>query len=395
MINLFDILCILAAVLSTVVGYRRGLYKQLPVAAGVVSALFVAAVLYHKLAFLTGRSSLRVVILLLLTIAAGLLFYDVLLAVGRWLGVRVRLRLRMPVYVSRVGGGITALVTVGIVVWVATAMLESSMPLSIRRVIQESRFAQTMQDTDTAPQLFTRVSYLLDPFRAPRVFAGVEPTFTGSPEATLTQEYSNLDAIAAKAATSVVKIEAWGCGTTAIGTGFVAADRTIITNAHVVAGATRLSVHDKTGTHMAQAAWFDPDLDVAVLTTSEGVGGKALSFREKPLAAGALGIFLGYGGTGKVTAGDAVILEMLNAKGYDIYGRHQLTRTIYAFRSTVVPGDSGGPLLAADGAVAGLVFGHSTAQNKTGYAITAGQIAPVLKKALTADESVSTGSCGS
>jgi S1-C subfamily serine protease len=68
-----------------------------------------------------------------------------------------------------------------------------------------------------------------------------------------------------------------------------------------------------------------------------------------------------------------------------------VTREIYSIRSTVRPGNSGGPLLTTGGRVYGVVFARSTSDNETGYVLTAAEVAGDAQRAATATTPVDTG----
>ena len=55
------------------------------------------------------------------------------------------------------------------------------------------------------------------------------------------------------------------------------------------------------------------------------------------------------------------------------------------------PGNSGGPLLAPDGRVYGVVFARSTSDAETGYVLTADEVADDAERAATATAPVDTG----
>ena len=65
---------------------------------------------------------------------------------------------------------------------------------------------------------------------------------------------------------SVVKVEGRRFGGIVRGSGFVASTDDIITNAHVVAGITAPYVIAQQGTFPATVVWFDPNVDLAILT---------------------------------------------------------------------------------------------------------------------------------
>jgi S1-C subfamily serine protease len=81
----------------------------------------------------------------------------------------------------------------------------------------------------------------------------------------------------------------------------------------------------------------------------------------------------------------------VRATGQNIYNDGQVTREIYAVRSTVRPGNSGGPLLTTDGRVYGVVFARSTSDASTGYVLTAGEVAEEARRAADATAAVDTG----
>jgi S1-C subfamily serine protease len=56
-------------------------------------------------------------------------------------------------------------------------------------------------------------------------------------------------------------------------------------------------------------------------------------------------------------------------------------------------GNSGGPLLAANGTVLGIVFATALESSNTGYALTDGEIAGDVSRGRSASASVGTGGC--
>ena len=82
-----------------------------------------------------------------------------------------------------------------------------------------------------------------------------------------------------------------------------------------------------------------------------------------------------------------------NVTGRDIYGDVVVLRQIYAVRSLVRSGNSGGPLLATDGTVLGMTFAAALDSSDTGFALTASEIAADATLGRTATARVDTGSC--
>lgn len=81
----------------------------------------------------------------------------------------------------------------------------------------------------------------------------------------------------------------------------------------------------------------------------------------------------------------------VKANGQNIYNNSLVTREIYSIRSTVRPGNSGGPLLTTSGKVFGVVFARSTSDDETGYVLTADEVGVDAKRAADATAPVDTG----
>jgi S1-C subfamily serine protease len=79
--------------------------------------------------------------------------------------------------------------------------------------------------------------------------------------------------------------------------------------------------------------------------------------------------------------------------GTDIYGHGSVDRQIYSLRAIIRSGNSGGPLLADDGSVLGMVFATALDSSDTGYALTAGQLTQDASSGRAASAPVGTGSC--
>jgi S1-C subfamily serine protease len=93
------------------------------------------------------------------------------------------------------------------------------------------------------------------------------------------------------------------------------------------------------------------------------------------------------------TTRPARIRAKQKARGPDIYHSSQVTREIYAIRALVEQGNSGGPLLAPNGKVYGVVFAAALDNKDTGYVLTAGEVAPDATAGVNAQNEVSTQSC--
>jgi S1-C subfamily serine protease len=192
----------------------------------------------------------------------------------------------------------------------------------------------------------------------------------------------------------VLKIygEAPQCDRGIEGSGFVFADQHVLTNAHVVAGTSRVSVVTNEGQLGARVVGYDPRRDVAVLYVP-GLHAAALRFAPKPAATGANAIVVGYPEDGPFDVRPARVRDRGDISGHDIYGHGSIVREIYSIRSIVRSGNSGGPLITPNGAVLGMVFATALDSSDTGFALTDSEIASDADAGRTATASVSTGDC--
>jgi len=104
-------------------------------------------------------------------------------------------------------------------------------------------------------------------------------------------------------------------------------------------------------------------------------------------------VVAGYPENGPFRPVAARVRARQEAQGPDIYQNQQVTREIYAVYAVVRPGNSGGPLLAPDGRVYGVVFAAAVDDPRTGYALTAGEVAGDAQSGAGMTAQVSTQSC--
>lgn len=196
------------------------------------------------------------------------------------------------------------------------------------------------------------------------------------------------------AAASVARVSgvAFACGTSATGSGFVVAPDRVVTNAHVVAG-VETPVVELPGlpAREGRIVYFDPVDDLALIAV-DGLGAAALPV-VAPLSPGTAAVVQGYPFGGPFTMVGAEVISAGSVFVPDIYGDSSALRDIYALAAEVNPGNSGGPLLTADGAVAGVVFARAEDDVDRGYAMTTAELEPVLAGAGGWTDAVSSGSC--
>ena len=132
------------------------------------------------------------------------------------------------------------------------------------------------------------------------------------------------------------------------GSGFVAADGYVVTNAHVVAGMDDpRCVRRSAASTDATTVLFDPDLDLAILSVPNAPG------PPLPLVHRAAGPRRARGRP-RVPAGWPASTSAAppsggrsDAVGRDIYGHGEVERLVLELQTLVRPGNSGGPFRAA------------------------------------------------
>jgi S1-C subfamily serine protease len=177
------------------------------------------------------------------------------------------------------------------------------------------------------------------------------------------------------------------------GSGFVVSPQHVLTNAHVVAGVAHPNVRvGGRGPRLrARVVVFDSRRDLAVLYVPD-LRAKALSFDDSG-SRGDSGVVAGFPQGGPFQLDPARIRDTIEARGPDIYQRSQVTRQVFSLYADVQPGNSGGPLLTPDGEVYGVVFAKSLDDPRTGYALTADEVAPVVTAGRARTSETSTHSC--
>lgn len=390
--SLLDIVLIILIGIFGWVGSMQRPVRLFSISIGTLAGLLFGIVVYSRFAFLATDSIGRTIILALVTIAASLICYDMVLTLGKHLEKHYRKRIHVRLTTAeRVISAVGAIITTFWLGWIGLNIFGSAAPVTIQRYMQDSHIITFTRTHIPAPSIFQKVANILAPFKSPQAFIGNEPTFSGTIQG---NDFLTLDAAVARSSNALFKVKAWGCNATSKGSSFMISKQAVVTNAHVVAGATRIAIEDRNNSqsYPADVILFDPGNDLAVLRVNTELSPTPLAF-SKAKNIDSVASILGFPGGETFSDNDAIIVEQLRAKGYDIYDKQVVTRSIYALRANVVAGGSGSALINSSGDVIGLVFGHSKVQNHTAYALTATQIAPAVQEALERNTVTSSGSC--
>jgi len=194
---------------------------------------------------------------------------------------------------------------------------------------------------------------------------------------------------------SVVRILGDACHLGIEGSGWVAGPGLVVTNAHVVAGENDTTVQLRgVGSQLpARVLVFDPHNDIAVLSVP-GLSAPALTLASGP-ASGTSAAILGFPLDGAFDRqpgrlGQTATIPTDNA--YD----DPTVRAVTSLRGLVRPGNSGGPMVDAEGQVVATVFAEITgtpADAPGGLAVPDSIVASELAKASAARVPVGTGNC--
>jgi S1-C subfamily serine protease len=190
------------------------------------------------------------------------------------------------------------------------------------------------------------------------------------------------------ASSSVVKIYGTACGLGIQGSGWVVRRDLIATNAHVIAGEHDTNVVAPNGQSLsAQVYYVDTQNDVAILRV-DGLRTAPLSLTgrsdyPRPV------VILGYPRDGALVGVAATAGGPRTVIAPNAYGRHIGPRSVVPLRGTVVPGESGGPVVDSDGGVVAMIFGGAK-NGGNGFAVPESVVRDALPKAT---QPVSSGPC--
>jgi S1-C subfamily serine protease len=366
-------------VLMAVWGYLQGLvvsaFSLGGFAVGALIGTRVAPLLLAK-----GSSSPYAPLVTLVTaLMLGALAAVVLEAVGE--GIRRRMSFAAADVVDKVGGALLVAALGVALVWIAGAVaLQTPGASRFRRDIQRSTILADLNRLLPPSGPILNALARVDP--VPKIPGSAADV--GRPSRRILRDP---DVRTARA--SVVKVLGTACGLGVQGSGWVAAPGVIVTNAHVVAGQDDTTVETDDGTPRgAQAIGFDPHNDVAILQV-DGLGAPVMPRRDHA-PAGERVALLGYPQNGpyRATAGRLGPTQTVTSE--DAYGRGPVNRRMTSLRGVIRSGNSGGPVVDADGRVVATVFAATTSGPPGGYAIPEGIVDTDLRQAR---RSVDTGPC--
>jgi S1-C subfamily serine protease len=229
--------------------------------------------------------------------------------------------------------------------------------------------------------ILSEINQVFPPERLLEELERVDPigVFLGPPAIVAPPERGvALDPDVVRASGSVVRVTGIACGLGVEGSGWVAAPRLVVTNAHVVAGIVNPRVDTPAGrAFSATVVAFDPVNDLAVLRVA-GLGARVLRLADPERSASVA--LVGYPRNGPLTRVPARLGGTARVLSRDAYGEGAVRRQVTAIRGVVEPGSSGGPGIDAQGRVRTTVFARRPRQTG-GYGIPADFVRSILTRA--------------
>jgi S1-C subfamily serine protease len=390
-----DIVLVLLLVGYGVSGYRQGLIQSVFSLVGFF--LFALLAVWQMPAALerwgpTGQDSrTRVMLLLGAVIVFGWL--------GQFLGGLIGGSIRRRVGQSSlrradaVLGAIVVTLAATLIVWFIGGALRTAGNPTLSKAMSDSKVLRVVNTIvpEQTGEIFAGFRGFLSSQGFPQVFGGLVPepiTPVQDPDPAVARSAAVRDA-----GQSVVKVTtvSTSCQRGQEGTGWVLSPGRVVTNAHVVAGASEVRVEGGGDLLRGRVVVFDPERDLAVIDVP-GLKLPALAIGSE-LERGASAAVPGFPLDGPYRVVSARVRSVLEARGRDIYGDQQVVREIYSLATTVQPGNSGGPVLDTKGRVVGVIFAKSLEDAGTGYALTLNEAKPVLQAGATASREVNTGAC--
>lgn len=392
--DLLDLILIALAAAFAVAGYRQGFIVGVMSFVGFLGGAAIGALVSPAIAraVVTSPTQQALVAIVVVFLAAML---GQLLASVLGASARSHVTWRPAAFVDAIGGAAVSVISVLLIAWLIGSAVVNA---PFRGIAGQVNRSAVLRGVDRfmppgAHIMFSDFRRLLAAGPYAQVFGalGAEGALSvPRPDPAVVHS-----AGFRRAAGSVVKVmgNAPKCNRQIEGSGFVISRNHVVTNAHVVAGVTQgPMVTTRTGARSgARVVLYDPRRDVAVLYVP-GLAARPLDFAGQARR-GSDAIVAGYPLNSQLTAVPARIGDEQNAKGPDIYQTHTVTRDIYAVRAVVRPGNSGGPLLARNGHVYGMVFAAAVGVPDTGYALTAQEVGSDVSAGERSYTRVSTQDC--
>ncbi len=376
-INLIDVVILVATLVGLANGYRRGFWLSLTQYVGLlVGVMLGAASARYVLDYLqVSNATARPLGAVLVLVIGGSLGSSIGFAVGEPIRRNI-LRTGIHTSTDSVAGAALSAFAVLLMCWFLGLSFSRGPSPDIAQQIQRSTLLRGLDSIAPRPPPFlASVEQVLAGVQFPPVFAGLEPTLPTALPVPASVDTPGVN----HAAQEVVKVSSLGCGGIVTGSGIPLGHGYVVTNAHVVSGTSSHTIQKPDGTTLrAEVVYFDPERDVAVLY-APGFSAQGLAFGSAQR--GTEGAVIGFPGGQAEKIVPAVVDGSVSAEGRDIYNESLVTRQILVLQASVRPGNSGGPLVDLQGRVLGMVFATSASDPNQAYALTNEEMASDIRDA--------------
>jgi S1-C subfamily serine protease len=349
-------------------GYRQGLIVGTLTLLGFAIGAFAGSRLGPLLLNQGSESPYAPLCAALGALLAGALVAVTLESFG--LGLRSRLIRRRSLHLADGAGGAALIASVALgLAWVFGAVaLHAPGAGQLRADVQRSLILRNLNQVLPPSGPILRALDRVDP--VPAIAGPAAPV--AAPDPAIVSD-PDLD----RAGAAVVRVLGTACGLGVEGSGWVVGPRTVVTNAHVVAGEDDTTVTTRDGASLeATPIHYEPRNDLAVLRVEADL--PTLSFAPEPQT-GIAAAVLGYPENGPFEIAPARLGEGRETISEDSYGRGPIARTIVSLRGAVRSGNSGGPIVDGRARVLGTVFAATTTGPPGGFAVPNEVVARALR----------------
>ena len=375
-----DLIILGFTILLSLWGYAQGLIVGLLSLAGFAGGALLGSRVGPALLEEGSRSPYAPLFALL-----GALLVGGVLALGlEAVGFQFRRRLGRRLGAFDGLGGAALIATVGLgLSWVAGAVaLQTPGARALRPDIQRSKILQVLNERLPPSGPILNAIARFDPL--PEVSGPAPGVGRPSPRVARDPEVR-------AAGRSVVRVLGTACGLGVQGSGWVARGGIVVTNAHVVAGQDDTAVQPRGDgpRHDAEAIWFDPRNDLAILRVpgARGLPALGLNVGAPPGTSAAI---LGFPGNGPYRVEPARLGRTAAVLTEDAYGLGPFRRRVTSLRGEVESGNSGGPVVDAGGRVVTTIFAGTPGADPGGYGVPDSVVRDALARA---GRPVGTGPC--
>lgn len=371
-----DAVVVAVAAAAVVSGLRRGALIELFIWGGLLVGILAGVLLTPVVVRAFGTERPRAIAFVTL-VTFSLLIVTIQIAANAAGKVMRRALEPNVARIDRIAGVGVALFFSFVGVWTLGVVFARGPSDAVARAIDESALLRVIDAVaPEPPAALVRIGLLMDEAPFADVFGGLGGA-GASQVPPAPASIASTPAVSA-AATRVVRIVSKGCGGLLVGAGFAIESGYVITASHVVAGTHGTTVVDQRGVERpGTVVHLDAGQDIAIIRVS-GITPMTMTTIAAPR--GTAGATIGFPGAGPLRIEPARVRDHRRARGTDIYGDGNATRSVYTLRGLVRNGASGGPFVDADGIVRGLVFGARSVGDEA-YALDAATVRAAMDTA--------------